>query len=210
MKKGSGFLFFISSVLTIMYSCQKDDFCTLPVTASVHVGFYRMQNNKMVKESIYKFTALGVEHDSIINADSTDVSAIILPLSNIEDSCMFVFKYVIITDTIFTYQLISDSISIYDTLSVIQPDTTLTQAQKDSLFALPATLTSNIQIVKAKLTDTLQFYYTRQLTLVSTACGFMYNYDLHKIDFTRNNIDTVLITNSYISTLNEENVKILF
>jgi len=59
--------------------------------------------------------------------------------------------------------------------------------------------------------DTLTFYYQRQLKFLSNACGFTYFYNLDSVRYSNNyhNIDSILITNTSVTTnVNTEHLKI--
>jgi hypothetical protein len=61
------------------------------------------------------------------------------------------------------------------------------------------------------LTDTLLFIYTRQLTYLSPACGFIYHYKLLDVNYSNNYIDSIIVANSTIAPLDDENhIQILF
>jgi hypothetical protein len=164
MKHTDSCLYFILTLLFSLQSCTHEDYCALPVNSTANIGFYTMNVDKVEKISFNEFRARGFQNDSIINTDTTGISDISLPLSNLADSCTFIFTYTLVLDTITT--LYSE--------------------------------------------DTLHFYFSRELTYLSPACGFMYNYYLNEIQHTHNLIDSVLIINPYVSTLDEENIKILF
>lgn len=206
MKHRLSYLYFILPAIVVLYSCAQEEYCAESVESTMNIGFYSMHDEEMVDTSFYKFWARGYQQDSLINSDTTSISGVLLPLSNSEDSCTFIFSYTIILDTITTYIILDTLISlgtVPDSLSIIAKDSLI-------LLSLPDTLTSSTQLITHNLKDTLRFYYTRQLLYLSPACGFMYNYNLHGVSFTHNCIDTVLITKPYISTLNEENVQILY
>jgi len=60
------------------------------------------------------------------------------------------------------------------------------------------------------ITDTLIVWYTSYPHLISKECGLTYFHTLDSIFATRNLIDTVIIFNSKISTVNEENIRIFY
>ncbi len=210
MKHRLSYLLLILPVSGILFSCVQEEYCGQSVESKVNIGFYSRHGEVTVDTSFYKFWVRGYQQDSLINSDTTSVSVVSLPLSNSTDSCKFILSYQIILrtdtthiifDTIYSLGIIPDSVSII---------------AKDSLYfasilsSLPDTLSSNIQFITKDLTDTLCIYYTRELNYISPACGFMYNYVLKNFTFTRNGIDEVLITNPYVSTLDEENIQILY
>lgn len=58
--------------------------------------------------------------------------------------------------------------------------------------------------------DTLVLHYNRQLKFISTACGFQYEFNLQKINYTKQLIDSVFILTNLVSNdLNQEHIKIV-
>jgi hypothetical protein len=205
MKYKLSYLIFILAVLFKLYSCTPEDYCTETMVSKVNAGFYTVDDEETKKMSFYNFLARGYQLDSILNSDTTGVTGIILPLSNLTDSCSFIFTYTLIIDTITTRMVLDTIISlgtVPDSVSIIA---------KDSLYllSLPDTLTNQTQLRTRKLADTIQFFYTRELIYISPACGFMYNYRINNIVHTHNLIDRILIVNPYISILEEENIQIM-
>ncbi len=210
MKLKSAYLL-IMLCLAAPYSCTQNEICTQTMLSEVHVGFYGIvveeddDEDEMERRSVYMLHATGEGLDSLINADTTGVSAIDLQLSEQSDSCAFLFRFSIVVDTIITY-LVRDTIiengSVPDSISIITTDSLL-------MYSFPDTLSTKTQYITVDVSDTLRFYYTRELTFVSTPCGFMYNYRLSDIKYTHNYIDTIFIIDPYISTLDDENIQIL-
>jgi len=58
--------------------------------------------------------------------------------------------------------------------------------------------------------DTIEFNYTSFPHLISKECGYTFFHTLDLLDFTQNIIDTVLIMNRNITTINEENIRIFY
>lgn len=59
-------------------------------------------------------------------------------------------------------------------------------------------------------TDTLQVFYKRQLYFVSEECGFSMNFVLNSVHSTANKIDSVLLIQPKVQTINEEHIRIYF
>jgi hypothetical protein len=60
------------------------------------------------------------------------------------------------------------------------------------------------------VSDTLLIIYDSYPHLISKECGFTYYHTIDSLLFTRNNIDTIIIRNRFVTTLNEENFRILY
>lgn len=46
--------------------------------------------------------------------------------------------------------------------------------------------------------DTICYYYTRSLKFISLACGYQYNFDLKRVTYTKNVLDSVIVANSLV------------
>jgi hypothetical protein len=60
------------------------------------------------------------------------------------------------------------------------------------------------------ITDTLTFSYSTYPHLVSKECGFTYYHILDSYTVTGRAIDTIIIRNKNITTINEENIRIFY
>lgn len=59
--------------------------------------------------------------------------------------------------------------------------------------------------------DTVTFFYERKPLFLSTACGYIFTYNLNRVTSTNYNIDSIKITNTEVNTdANIEHVKIFF
>jgi Family of unknown function (DUF6452) len=58
--------------------------------------------------------------------------------------------------------------------------------------------------------DTLRLKYDSYPHLISKVCGYTYFHTIDSLSFTKNIIDTVIIKNRFVTTLNEENFRILY
>ena len=193
-------------IILFFSSCSEPEYCTLPTVAKTNIGFYTQIDGELEEEVMYGFWACGLGTDSLINSDTSAVKSLSLELSESNDSCSFIFRFNVVIDTL-TPQIIIDTIIDLDTI----PNTPPTFAFDSILSELPDTLPGITQYLTITFTDTLQFNYKRQLYYISPACGFIYNYELGEIQYTKNYIDTILIVNPLVNTSNEEkNVQILF
>ena len=75
----------------------------------------------------------------------------------------------------------------------------------DSTICQWAFTTDSIQYVKTYHSDTLTFFYQRNLQFLSNACGYTYFYTLDSVHTTRHNIDSLHIINT--SVTNNVNTK---
>jgi hypothetical protein len=91
MKQIRWFLVAAFGVIALVFSCQEEEYCTLPLVSRVNIGFYGMQEGELVPKPVNKFWSAGLGQDSVINGDSTDVDKLVLELSDSQDSCTFVF-----------------------------------------------------------------------------------------------------------------------
>jgi len=60
------------------------------------------------------------------------------------------------------------------------------------------------------VTDTLIFWYTSFPHLISKECGYTFYHALDSLITTSNAIDTVIIRNRYVTTSDEENIRIYY
>ncbi len=60
------------------------------------------------------------------------------------------------------------------------------------------------------INDTLTFYYNRELFLISPECGFITNYNIDSINFTKNQIDSIKIIQTSVSNIDEEHIQIYY
>jgi hypothetical protein len=58
--------------------------------------------------------------------------------------------------------------------------------------------------------DTATFWYYSYPHLISKECGFTFYHMLDSLTFTKNIIDTIIIRNKSITTINEENIRIFY
>jgi hypothetical protein len=86
-------------------SCNKEDYCVLPVTSLMNIGFYKMQDDEMKSVTVKNLLARGNVVDSIISEDNA--AKISLPLSNDADSSIYIFTMTLsdtgIVDTVSTF-----------------------------------------------------------------------------------------------------------
>jgi len=60
------------------------------------------------------------------------------------------------------------------------------------------------------VTDTMFVWYESYPHLISRECGITFYHTLDSVVATKNLVDTVIISNSKISTVNEENIRIFY
>ena len=60
------------------------------------------------------------------------------------------------------------------------------------------------------LADTLRFTYTSTPYFASEECGAMYNYQIETLNYTRHIIDSIAITDSLITNIDTQRIKIYF
>ncbi len=60
------------------------------------------------------------------------------------------------------------------------------------------------------ITDTIHIWYASYPHLISKECGYTYYYTIDSLTFTKNIIDSILIRNRSVTTVNEENIRILY
>jgi len=60
------------------------------------------------------------------------------------------------------------------------------------------------------ISDTISFFYTSSLHMLSKECGYTYYHQIEIPVYTTNIIDTITITKSSITTRSEENIRIYY
>ncbi|HOT14991.1 MAG TPA: DUF6452 family protein [Bacteroidales bacterium] len=83
----------------------------------------------------------------------------------------------------------SDSLPLYDTASGQQIGLPLSQVADTSTFYIA---------FDSIATDTLTFFYKRNLELISPECGFTTRFNLEHLKYSKNNITSVLFIDSYV------------
>ena len=90
---------------------------------------------------------------------------------------------------------------IYNKAGKVQP----------ALFPLNASAGSCGFVIRINgVNDTINFQYSSYPHLISKECGYTFYHILDSHDCTQNNIDTILIINRTITTVNEENIRIFY
>jgi len=112
-----------------------------------------------------------------------------------------VTKKSLIPATLTLFGLNKDSI-IYNNISKVQP----------GLFPLNDATDNCVFIIKINgITDTIEFNYNSYPHLVSKECGYTYYHNLDTLlVYTTNIIDSISISKSNITTINEENIRIYY
>lgn len=76
------------------------------------------------------------------------------------------------------------------------------------LLPLSPTDTSNYVFSFDSYTDTIIFIHTKKLKYESMETGLYYEYQLKSVDYTKNRLDSVEITDSLVTTIWNENIKL--
>ncbi|MDA3781007.1 MAG: DUF6452 family protein [Bacteroidales bacterium] len=58
--------------------------------------------------------------------------------------------------------------------------------------------------------DTLTFYYNCELLLISPECGFITNYNIDSLKFTKYQIDSIKLIQTSVSNIDEEHIQIYY
>ena len=73
---------------------------------------------------------------------------------------------------------------------------------------LSANNESSFLIIFDSISDTITFTYDTSMKYASMESGFYNEYKLHNIDFSKNRIDSILITDSLVTKTLHENIKL--
>ncbi len=104
-------------------------------------------------------------------------------------------------DTVTLYGIGRDTNKLYNnTLKLLKPEL--------PLFAADTSVTFILRI--NSINDTLEFIYGSYPHLLSKECGYTFYFTLEKVVYTIHAIDSIQITKSIITTLNEENMRIYY
>lgn len=60
------------------------------------------------------------------------------------------------------------------------------------------------------VSDGLSIVYSTHPHFVSKECGYVFYHSVESVSFTKNIIDTIIICNNEVTTLNEENIRIYY
>lgn len=198
--------------LLLFISCTREDPCIEPTTAYLNIGFYHLVNGAEEDTTLIGLSVHHLPAGDTILYDSVSAKAISLPLSQLADYSRFVFTFsipqtIIIPDTVQVVEWIGtrfvpDTISIQDTFT-IQYIPVADTIWVDSVFQVPS-------VVYHLQNDTVQFAYTRELYMISKACGFTHYSALTDILNTNYIIGNIQISDAEINLSDEENIKIFF
>jgi hypothetical protein len=104
-------------------------------------------------------------------------------------------------DSITLYGIGKEADTLYNKALKVQP----------ALFPFDAGANTCGFMIKINgISDTLVVWYASYPHLISKECGLTYYHTLDSVFTTKNLVDTVIITNSKISTVNEENIRIFY
>ncbi len=95
-------LFFFSTVLLLLMSCQRNDICIqeLPSTPKMHLKFFDAANPEIPK-SISGFNVKALEKDSLYFKNSVNDTTALLPLRTDRDFTQYAFILQIDSSTVF-------------------------------------------------------------------------------------------------------------
>jgi len=104
-----------------------------------------------------------------------------------------------------------DSITLYGLTRETDKIYKRSTAVKVAKMPLNASASSCSFVIKINgVYDTITFEYSSYLHLISKECGYTFYHMIDTTLYTRNIIDTVRITSSRVTTLNEENIRIYY
>ena len=191
-------LFFIYPLLisSIFISCENDETCNDPVQPTVNIGFYTYQEGTEIDQSFDGFTAQGIDADTLFLYDQeNDIHEISLPLSPLADASAFILTFTL-PDT----NYVQNSIPVIDSI-ILEPEPDTLWVDSVFIDTIPYTY---------ELSDTITFYYERELVMLSKECGFTYFFDIHDIEMTFHVIKSYAILEPEIVITDEESVKFYF
>lgn len=76
----------------VFFSCDEELDCTESAIPMSEIGFYTVADNKTANAVLNDVSVYGLARDSLLYDTVDRVSAIVLPLSQTADNCMFVLK----------------------------------------------------------------------------------------------------------------------
>lgn len=104
-----------------------------------------------------------------------------------------------------------DSITIYGVSKDTSKLYKRSSAVKVALLPLNASAASCSFVIGINgVYDTITFEYESYPHLISKECGYTFYHTLHTTLYTRNIIDTIKVTSSRVTTINEENIRIYY
>jgi len=74
----------------------------------------------------------------------------------------------------------------------------------------PSASNCSFAIINGGRVDTIDIYYGSRLQFVSSACGYIYLYELEEVLYTTNDIIKISIINEPVNPGDEENIQIFF
>lgn len=74
----------------------------------------------------------------------------------------------------------------------------------------PYAASTTIVIIINGVADTLSFVHTSYPHLISRECGYTFHHDLESVSFTTNAIDSIWVRNIFVTTIDEENIRIFY
>ena len=104
-------------------------------------------------------------------------------------------------DSVTMYGLSMESDKLYNKTANLQP-------ARKPLNASSPKCTYIIRI--NGVTDTIQLWYSSYPHLISKECGYAFFHNLDSLTYTKNKIDSISKSNSNITTINVENIRIFY
>ena len=98
------YLFFLIVLFGLSVSCDDEIHCDLPTDSFLKAGFYTIENSELEIFVLNNLSVAGIgQEDSLLYNGENDIQVILLPLSQISDSCGFLFDIDNTIDTIYFY-----------------------------------------------------------------------------------------------------------
>ena len=194
-------------------SCNPEEVCLEDTQALVNIGFYQLVNGIEKDTTLQGLSVRGKrEPDSLLYDSLLNVSAVSVPLSQLDDHADFIFTFTL-QDTIY----VTNSIPVIDSIGTRQEPDTVFEADTFyvDFITVPDTFWTDSVFILPELeyypeTDTVHFFYERSLNLISDECGFTHFFTLSDVISTENVIDHLTVTAPEIEISDEEHIKIFF
>ena len=107
-------------------------------------------------------------------------------------------------------QINVDSLTIYGLGMSDSLIYSMAKVKSVNLPLKPTVSSCSFIIINGNRTDTVELIYEPEIRFLSSACGYIYLYELEEVNFTRNDINIILIENKTVNPGDEENIQIFF